>query len=122
MSSTREHDESLWWLAVPPAIWTAHFLAVYITISLACVEPNHELTWVRWAIGGYTVIAAAGVVATGVRGLGRHNLDGSTAPHDFDTPEDRHQFLGLATLLLSGLALVGILFVALPALYFGTCR
>lgn len=121
MSSIRERDESLWWLAAPPAIWTAHFLAVYITISLVCTV-RHELTWVRWAIAGYTLVAAAGVVATGLRGLNRHTFDGSAAPHDFDTPEDRHQFLGLATLLLSGLALVGILFVGLPALYFGTCR
>ena len=42
--------------------------------------------------------------------------------HDLDSPEDRHRFLGFATLLLSGLSGVAVLYAALAAMYFDTCR
>jgi hypothetical protein len=43
-------------------------------------------------------------------------------PHDFDTPGDRHRFLGFATVLLAGLSAVATLFAAVVVLYFEDCR
>lgn len=122
---TDEASESLWWLTLSPAIWIGHFLAVYITVAIFCARAAsaaQALAPARWAIVGYTAVAAAGVIATGLRGLRRHRYGHAATPHDFDTPADRHRFIGFATLLLSGLSLVGILFVALPALFLETCR
>ena len=42
--------------------------------------------------------------------------------HDLDSVDDRHRFLGFATLLLAGLSAVGVLYAALAAIYFETCR
>lgn len=124
-----EERESLWWIALSPTIWAVHFLACYLTAAIWCARfaprdggTGGSLTWVRWAILAYTVAAVAGIVATGWIGYRRHRHGTATVPHDFDTPEDRHRFLGFATLLLSALSLVGTLFVASVALYFETCR
>lgn len=121
MTHLPEHRESLWWLSLPPLIWLLHFLLAYATVAIACAKGG-ELRAARWAIAAYTVVAVAGALATGWHGLKRHRLGWASVPHDFDTPEDRHRFIGFAQLLLSGLCLLGVLFVALPALFFETCR
>ena len=125
MSAPAERHESLWWLSVAPAIWLLHFLTTYTTVAVFCAKtPSQwgDLSWTRWAIALYTALAAAGIVATGLHGLRRHQLGPATAPHDIDSPEDRHRFIGFATLLLSGLGLLGVVFVALPMLFIDTCR
>jgi len=43
-------------------------------------------------------------------------------PHDADTPEDRHRFLGFATLLLSGLSAVAVIYTALVVVVFRSCH
>lgn len=52
----------------------------------------------------------------------RHRAGDATAPHDFDSRADRHRFLGFTLALLSGVAIVGVLFAAMPALFLETCR
>jgi hypothetical protein len=76
----------------------------------------------RLIIGGYTLVALVGIALTGLRGWKKHNFGTASAPHDFDTPEDRHRFLGLATLLLCGLSGVAIIFGTLPVVFIGTCE
>ncbi|MCZ7683018.1 MAG: hypothetical protein M5U28_31100 [Sandaracinaceae bacterium] len=118
--------ERLFWLAVSPAIWMAHLLVTYATVAIWCakvVDRAGSLGGARALIVAYTVLALAGVAATGRRGFRRRREFGTAAaPHDFDSPEGRQRFLGFAVLLLSGLSAVGILYVALPALFFGSCR
>ena len=121
-----EKDESLWGLTLAPVIWSAHFLLSYVTAAIWCEKvagPDGGLFGARIAIAVYTVLALAGICATGWFGYRRHRYcrDGE-APHDADTPEDRHRFLGFATVLLSALAAVATVFEALPALFFGDCR
>jgi hypothetical protein len=65
-------------------------------------------------------LVAVGVV--GRRGFKRHQLPGGALPHDADTPEDRHRFLGFATMLLAGLSAVAILFAMLAAVLIEDCR
>ena len=122
---TEEQHESLWWLTVSPTIWLAHFLASYITVAIFCAKlagREGSLGPARVAIAVYTAIALAGIVATGLRGLRCHGFETATIPHDFDTKKSRHAFLGFAVVLLSGLSFVATVYVALPALFYGSCR
>ena len=113
-------------LAMGPAICMAHFLLSYLTVSIWCsprfVTPMAPLGPVPWIIGAYTVAALAGIAIVGFSGFKRHRFGSETAPHDSDRPEDRHRFLGFATMLLAALSAVATLFEALPALFFGSCR
>lgn len=122
-SAKPEHRESLWTLIVSPTIWAAHFLACYITAAVWCARfaETRSFQEVRLAIGAYTLAATAGIAANGLGGYRRHRFGNEEVPHDDDTPEDRHRFLGLATLLLAGLSAVATLFVASVALFVRSC-
>ncbi len=124
-SDTEERRESLWWLAASPTIWALHFLGSYITVAVRCAKGSvlyGSLGWARGAIYIYTGVALLGVAAIGVRAYRRHTIGNATVPHDFDTRADRTRFLGFATLLLSALSAVAIVYVMLPTLYLETCR
>lgn len=123
MNETAESNQSLWMLTAAPAIWAAHFLASYITAAVWCAKstPHASLAPVRVAIAAYTVVALAGVWLVARWGHRRHGFGGAELPHDGDTPEDRHRFLGFATLLVASLAAIAILYEALVVLFFGTC-
>jgi hypothetical protein len=132
---------SLWLLTIAPTIWAAHLLASYVTGAIWCAKfagPGDPLGNVRQAIAWYTAVALVGIVIVGWEGLRRHRHSStsvgaspSTAlrasrteatTHDLDSPDDRHRFLGFATLLLAGLSAVAVLYAALAATFFETCR
>jgi hypothetical protein len=125
MTHLPEENESLWFLTASPMIWAAHFLLCYLTAALWCAKlagPDGSLGRVRVAIAVYTVLALIGIGLTGWHAFRRHSFGGTTVPHDFDTPADRHRFLGFATLLLSALSAVATLYVALAAVFIGSCH
>jgi hypothetical protein len=125
MATKPEHDESLWWLAVSPSIWLVHFIACYATVALWCakaVPREGGLGAARTAVVVYTIVALVGVIGIGARSYRRHRFGASSVPHDADTPQDRHRFLGLAGFLLSVLSAVALGYVALPFLFITTCR
>ncbi len=120
-----EEQESLWLLVISPTIWATHFLLCYITVAIWCakvVGRDGPLDGIRIAIAIYTALAFIGIGINGWIAFRRHSFGTATVPHDFDTPEDRHRFLGFATLLLSGLSGVGTLYIALAAVFIGTCH
>jgi hypothetical protein len=120
-----KHEESLWWLAVPPLIWVGHFLACYVTAAVWCekmVPPEGELGVVRWVGVGYTGAALVALSVMGGRYWRRHRFEGGTAPHDEDDTRDRYRFLGFAGLLLSALCAIAITFAALPFLFITSCH
>ena len=120
-----EREESLWLLTIAPAIWMLHFLLSYTTSAIWCarvVGPDGSLAGVRLSIVGYTVVALGGIAVVGWIGFQRHTYGDSLAPHDEDTPEDRHRFLGLATVLLAGLSAVATTYTAIVAFFFESCR
>ncbi len=124
-ANVSEEGESLWRLTVSPLIWAAHFLACYLTAAIWCAKaPSREasLEPVRWAILGFTVAALAGIAWNGLDGWRRHRLGRAAVPHDEDTAEDRHRFLGFATVLLAALSAVATVFAALVAVFFQDCR
>jgi hypothetical protein len=116
---------SLWLLTIAPSIWAAHLLLSYVTGAIWCAKfaaSDGSLGGTRTAVAWYTLIALAGIAATGVEGLRRHRHGTEASTHDLDTPEDRHRFLGFATLLLAGLSAVAVIYAAMAATFFETCR
>jgi hypothetical protein len=116
---------SLWLLTIAPTIWAAHLLLSYITAAIWCAKfagMDASLGGVQTAIAWYTTVALVGIAFVGWEGFRRHLYGTETTTHDLDSPEDRHRFLGFATLLLSGLSAVAVLYAALAAMYFDTCR
>ena len=96
----------------------------YATASIWCakvVGPGGSLTTVRVVIAVYTALALFGIGIVGRSGYRRYRFGNGQVPHDADTPEDRHRFLGFATLLLSALSAVAVLYASAVALFFGTC-
>lgn len=122
---THETNQSLWLLTLSPTIWSWHFLACYATAAIWCAKfsgPDQSLGIVRVAIAIYTIVALTGIGMTGMIGYRRHTFGNTTVPHDFDTPADRHRFLGFATVLLSALSAIATLFVALAAVFIENCH
>jgi hypothetical protein len=119
-----EEHESLWVVIAAPAIWALHFGLCYGTAAIWCarVAPAGPLGNVRIAIGVYTVVALAAIAFLFWHGWSRHRLGNAPLPHDADTPEDRHRFLGFTTMLLSGLSLVATVYVAMAAVFIETCQ
>ena len=116
---------SLWLLTIAPTVWAAHLLLCYITAAVWCakfIESGGALGGVRRAIAWYSVAALAGIGFIAWEGLRRHRHGTEATTHDLDSADDRHRFVGFATLLLSGLSGVGVLYAALAATYFETCR
>lgn len=117
-----EQHESLWRLAASPLVWAAHLLASYCTAAIFCEKYSGSFASVRVAIAVFTALALAAIGVFGLRGYQRHRFGDANTPHDFDSPDDRHRFLGFATLLLSGLSAVAVVYQALPAVFIGSCR
>ena len=126
MSSKSESDDSVWILVISPTIWSVHFLASYLTAAIWCAkfgQAGAPFGSVRVAIGLYTLIALAGIAWTAWIGYRRHDARpvSNAEPHDADSDVDRYGFLGFATLLLSGLSAIATIFVALAAVFVGSC-
>jgi hypothetical protein len=123
-AETSEKRQSLWLLTASPVMWAAHLMLSYITASVWCAkvaDPNSSFGSVRVAIVVYTVAALAGIGIIGWIGYRRHSYGAASLPHDDDTPEDRHRFLGFSTLLLSALSAVAVIYAALVVLFFRSC-
>jgi hypothetical protein len=133
LPSRTPDKDSLWLLTIAPTIWAAHLMLCYLTAAIWCAKfaaPAASLDGVRRTITWYTAVALIGIAVIGCEGFRRHSYP-STAlgaggieatTHDLDSPEDRHRFLGFATLLLSGLSAVAVLYAAFAATFFNTCR
>jgi hypothetical protein len=124
MNELPEHEESLWILTISPTIWAVHFLLSYSSAAIWCAKVANRdggLEQIRLAVAVYTGLALVGIIMVGWRGFHRHRIGSTTGPHDFDTRESRHRFLGFATLLLSGLSAVATCYVALAAVFIGNC-
>lgn len=125
MAHLPEKNESLWTLIIAPTVWAGHFLLSYVTAAVWCAKMagrDGSLWEARMAIAAFTVLALIGIGINGWSGYRRHSFGRATTPHDADLPEDRHRFLGFATLLLAGLSAVATLYVALAAVFIGTCH
>ncbi len=117
-------NESLWFLIAAPTLWGVHFLLCYATASVWCakvVGPGGSLATARMTIAVYTALALIAIGIIGWVGYRRHSLGAAELPHDDDTPEDRRRFLGFATLLLSSLSAVAVIYAALVTVFVERC-
>lgn len=125
MTRVAERRQSIIILAVSPTIWAAHFLLCYVTAAVWCAKQPTALAslgGVRMAIGVYTVLSLAAIALVGWSGYRAHRFGNAELPHDEDSPQDRHRFMGFATLLLSGLSAVAVVYTALVAVFIETCQ
>lgn len=116
----------IWGLTVGPAIWAVHFLVCYVGAAVFCAKlatDDRGLHQLQAFVAGATAVALAGIAIAVRRAFHRWGFAaGAQPPHDADTPEDRERFLGLATLLLSGLSFVATIYTALAAAFAASCR
>ncbi len=116
--------ESLWTLFTGPTVWALHFLVCYITISVHCAKADGAASSfhsVRLILGVVTGVALAGIVLAAYLAWRQWGFGSGDPPHDEASRKDRLLFQGFATLLLSGLSFIAVLFVAMPLLFMGAC-
>lgn len=135
MSETREKAErdslseetsSLWLITFAASIWAVHFVLAYAAAAVVCAKSGGDpeaVLMLRLGIGVLTVLALAGIGFVGWRSwLQWDFLDDYRHVHDLAEEEDRHEFLGHASFLLSIISFIGVIYVTLPVVFIGTCR
>lgn len=116
--------ESLWTLFTAPVVWAAHFLFCYVGAAVFCEKPElfgADLGTLRIAIGVVTACALAMIVLAAALAWRQWGFGTGDPPHDDPTRRDRLLFQGYATLLLSGLSFIAVVFTALPVLFIHEC-
>jgi len=116
--------ESLWTLFTAPTIWALHFLACYISAAIHCAKADAVASFetTRLVLGIITVAALTGIALSAYLAWRQWGFGSGDPPHDEPTRRDRLLFQGFATLLLSGLSFVAVLFVAVPLVFIGACQ
>lgn len=116
--------ESLWTLFTAPVVWAVHFLASYLGAAIFCAKQQQlafGFDMLRLGIAAVTVIALAMIVLSAWLAWRQWGFGAHDPPHDDPTGHDRMLFQGFATLLLSGLSFVAVLYVAMPLLFVTEC-
>ncbi|PVA05564.1 hypothetical protein [Thalassorhabdomicrobium marinisediminis] len=131
MTDINKHEEqkrfraeatSLWKITFGPLVWAVHFVATYGLTALTCAK-GWPLDPLRIGVGVGTVLALAGILWLGWGAWAQWDtLRDREWENDAPTDEDRHQFLGHAAFLLSIISFIGVVYVALPILLFGSCQ
>ncbi|WP_163269889.1 hypothetical protein [Chelativorans alearense] len=117
--------ESLWTLFTAPAVWAAHFLLCYVGAAVYCAKRSSwgfGFEWVRVGIGVATLLALTMILVSAWLAWRQWGFGAQDPPHDRPTGHDRRSFQGLATLLLSGLSFVAVIYTAMPALVIAECN
>ncbi|ODN71415.1 hypothetical protein [Methylobrevis pamukkalensis] len=120
----RRETANLWTLITPPTVWAMHFMVAYVLAAVVCAKTGNtaDLDSVRWIIAGATAVALGLIAAAAVQAHRHWGFGDDMPPHNEPTDEDRQHFLGFATLLICGVSAIGVIFVALPALFIADCR
>lgn len=116
--------ESLWTLFTAPVVWVLHFLFCYLSAAIFCAKPDVfglEFVSLRIGVAVATTAALAAISLSAFLAWRQWGFGAHDPPHDNPTRDDRALFQGFATLLLSGLSFVAVVFTALPAIFFTEC-
>ncbi|RWQ61795.1 hypothetical protein [Mesorhizobium sp.] len=116
--------ETLWTLFTAPVVWAAHFLVCYIGAAIYCAKPELvglSFSAVRAGIAAATVIALSLIALSAWLAWRQWGFGTDDPPHDDPTRRDRTLFQGFATLLLSGLSFIAVIFTAMAALFLTEC-
>lgn len=117
--------ESLWTLFTAPTVWAAHFLVCYVGAAVFCAKRDViglGFVNVRIGIGAVTVLALAMITLSAWLAWRQWGFGTEDPPHDQPSSHDRSRFQGYATLLLSALSFVAVVFTAMPALMIAECN
>jgi Kef-type K+ transport system membrane component KefB len=116
--------ETLWTLFTAPVVWALHFLACYVGAAIYCAKEDavdFGFGLVRAGIGAVTAAALAMIVLSAFHAWRQWGFGTYDPPHDDPTRHDRRRFQGFATLLLSGLSFVAVIYTAMAALMISGC-
>lgn len=116
--------ETLWTLFTAPVVWALHFVLCYAGAAIFCEKPyllGNDFNNLRIAIGMVTVLVLAVIVLAAALAWRQWGFGSGDPPHDNPTRRDRLLFQGYATLLLSGLSFIAVIFTAMPALFLTEC-
>ncbi|RWE54805.1 hypothetical protein [Mesorhizobium sp.] len=116
--------ETLWTLFTAPVVWAAHFLVCYIGAAVYCAKPELvglSFSALRAGIAAATLIALSLIALSAWLAWRQWGFGTDDPPHDDPTRRDRTLFQGFATLLLSGLSFIAVIFTAMPALFLTEC-
>lgn len=116
--------ESLWTLFTAPVVWALHFLLCYVGAAIFCEKPHllgSDFGNLRIAIGLLTVLALSTIVLAAALAWRQWGFGTGDPPHDDPTRKDRLLFQGYATLLLSGLSFIAVIFTAMPTVFIMEC-
>jgi hypothetical protein len=101
-----------------------HFLACYVAAAVYCAKSDGTGTSfdaVRIGIAIATIVALTLIALSAWLAWRQWGFGAGDPPHGDPTRRDRTLFQGFATLLLSGLSFVAVIYVALPALFITEC-
>jgi hypothetical protein len=116
--------ETIWTLFTAPVVWAVHFLVCYVGVAVFCAKQDAvglDFAVVRAGIVAVTAIALLLIVLSAVLAWRQWGFGVHDPPHDDPTVHDRKLFQGFATLLLSCLSFVAVIYVAMPALFIAGC-
>ncbi len=117
---------TLWHVIAAPIVWSVHFLVCYIWAAIHCEKAGRDALLVPAQTGIYVVTGVALVLIglNTVRFWRTYQRSVTDGDFDFEanTVEERHRFLGHASIMLSVLSAVAVIYVAIPALLLSTCR
>ncbi|RXT21163.1 hypothetical protein B5P46_23490 [Rhizobium leguminosarum] len=116
--------ETLWTLFTGPAVWALHFLVCYAAAAVYCAKASEiafSFGMLRFTLSIVTVFALLAILGAAWLAWRQWGFGGGDPPHDEPTREDRLLFQGFATLLLSGLSFVAVIFVSVPLLFIEAC-
>ncbi|QUS35263.1 hypothetical protein [Falsirhodobacter algicola] len=118
-----EERASLMRITFAPTVWAIHFLLCYAGAAVWCAKFGHTLgvTFLRMSIAALTIAALGAIGALALRSW-RQWQPRDTSAEALSKPESRHHFLGHAAFLLSIISAIGVIYVALPALFIQDCR
>ncbi|SFA73422.1 hypothetical protein SAMN03159496_00055 [Rhizobium sp. NFR07] len=117
--------ESLWTLFTAPIVWAVHFVVCYGAVAVYCAKTamlGFEFSTMRIILGGFTVVALGMIVLAAYLAWRQWGFGSGDPPHDEATRQDRALFQGFATLLLSGLSFVAVVYVAIPLIFIAECQ
>jgi hypothetical protein len=117
--------ESLWTLFTAPTVWALHFVGCYVVMAVYCAKPGfmgYTFLDFRWLLAIFTVAALAFIVLSAYLAWRQWGFGSGDPPHDAPTARDRKLFQGFATLLLSGLSFVAVIYTAIPLAFLAECQ
>lgn len=116
--------ESLWTLFTAPTVWAVHFLVCYVGAAVYCAKREvlgFGFEIVRIGVGVATIVALLVIVLAAWLAWRQWGFGTQDPPHDEPTDHGRRLFQGFATLLLSGLSFIAVLYAAMPVLFLSEC-